>query len=86
MVHSMVRKAWPMTAVKMKLVDTVMAWPVERVSSGWISLGTSHPSGPQLHAKPLVNIQTITMMAIAICRRAQPGVRASDRPVDMSCF
>ena len=29
--------------------------PAERVSSGWISLGISQPSGPQLQANPLTN-------------------------------
>ena len=42
----MVRKAWPMTKEKRKLTKVVMELLAERVSRGWISEGTSQPSGP----------------------------------------
>ena len=32
-------------------------WPAERVSRGWISLGTSQPSGPQDHPNPATKRQ-----------------------------
>ena len=79
-VQSMVRKACPRTAVKIKLTETVIAWPVERVSSGWISDGTSQPSGPQDQAKPLVKMETSTMMPTAICARGAGARRSARAP------
>ncbi|KAH0452645.1 hypothetical protein IEQ34_019944 [Dendrobium chrysotoxum] len=32
-------------------IDTLMLWPADLISNGKISDGTSHPSGPQDHAK-----------------------------------
>lgn len=49
MEHSMLRKACPMMKENRKLVNTVMEVRAERVSSGWISDGTSQPSGPLRH-------------------------------------
>ena len=45
--QSMLRKNWPMTKVKNMLTETLMACPADLISRGQISLGTSHPSGPQ---------------------------------------
>ena len=38
-----------------------MPCPAERVSSGWISDGTSHPRGPHDQAKDAMNTQMSTM-------------------------
>lgn len=38
--QSMLLKNWPMMKLAMKLVNTVTACPVARVSRGWISEGT----------------------------------------------
>ena len=42
---------WPMTNENKKLVAVDSAAPAARVSSAWISEGTSQPSGPHDHAK-----------------------------------
>lgn len=48
--HNMSRKIWAMIKVKNMLTDTFMLCPADRISRGEISLGTSHPNGPQDHA------------------------------------
>ena len=49
-VHSIDRNTWAMRNVKNRLVHTVILCPADLVSSGKISLGMSHPSGPHDHA------------------------------------
>ena len=51
MLQSIERNDWPMTKENRKLTNTVMDWPAARVSSGWISDGTSQPSGPLRRAQ-----------------------------------
>ena len=41
-------------------------WPAERVSRGWISLGTSQPRGPQDQPNPATKRQMKTMTATPI--------------------
>src|SRR4051812_20334461 len=50
--HSMGRNACAMMKVHSMFMDTVMLCPADLISSGKISLGTSHPSGPHDHANP----------------------------------
>ena len=44
--HSMVRKVWAITKLKIKLLKEATARPAERVSRGWISEGYSQARGP----------------------------------------
>jgi hypothetical protein len=48
-----------------RLTATLMPWPAERVSRGWISEGTSHPKGPHDHANDEMKKQNSTMTPIA---------------------
>jgi hypothetical protein len=48
-----------------RLTATLMPWPAERVSRGWISEGTSHPRGPHDQAKEEMKKQNSTMTPIA---------------------
>ena len=63
--HSIERKACAITKVKSMLTDTVTLCPIERVSSGNVSLGINHPRGPQDQAKDETKVQTITTTRIA---------------------
>ncbi|GMP60285.1 hypothetical protein CsSME_00023214 [Camellia sinensis var. sinensis] len=58
------RKDWPMAKVKRRLTATVMLCPADLVSSGNISLGTVHPSGPQDHPKAATKRQITTTTRI----------------------
>jgi hypothetical protein len=53
-----------MTKVKIRLVNTVIDCPADRVSMGWISDGMSHPRGPQDQAKLLMKMQMMTITMI----------------------
>ena len=46
-----------MKKVNNMLTATVILCPADRISSGNISLGTSHPNGPHDHAKAETNKQ-----------------------------
>lgn len=73
MEQSMVRKDWPMRKVKSMLMVTLMDWPADRVSKGWISEGINHPRGPKPHAWPAMKIhlqQTCLTQRHAFCTRA----------------
>ena len=48
-----------------KLTVTLMPWPAERVSRGWISEGISQPRGPQDQAKAAMKTQMRTMTPMA---------------------
>uniref|UniRef100_A0A0A9FGY6 Uncharacterized protein n=1 Tax=Arundo donax TaxID=35708 RepID=A0A0A9FGY6_ARUDO len=50
--QSMGRNACAMMKVHSMFTDTVMLCPADLISSGKISLGTSHPSGPHDQANP----------------------------------
>jgi len=63
--HNIERKACAMTKVKSKLTQTVTLCPAERVSNGKVSLGISHPRGPQDHAKEDTKVQTRTTTSTA---------------------
>ncbi|CAA7395465.1 unnamed protein product [Spirodela intermedia] len=65
--HSMERKACAMTKVKSRFTQTVTLCPADRVSSGKVSLGMSHPSGPQDQAKDDTKVQTITTTNLQEC-------------------
>lgn len=53
-----------MTKVKIRLVNTVIDCPADRVSMGWISDGMSHPRGPHDQAKLLMKMQMMTITMI----------------------
>lgn len=53
-------------SAKTYLMNVLMEVPVLRVSSGWISLGTSQPKGPHDQAKPVIKTHMVTRMPIAI--------------------
>lgn len=57
-----------------RLTQTLMPWPAERVSSGWISEGMSQPSGPQDQAKAAMKTQmrTMTPMATGLGSLSEP--------------
>ncbi|KAK2371790.1 sugar transport protein [Trifolium repens] len=63
--HNMDRNACAMTNVKSKLTQTVTLCPAERVSNGNVSLGISHPRGPQDQAKAETKVQTMITTNIA---------------------
>jgi len=58
--HIMERKACAMMNVKSIFTNTVTLCPSDLASSGNVSLGISHPSGAQDHAKEDTNVHTIT--------------------------
>ncbi|BAT08086.1 Os09g0416250 [Oryza sativa Japonica Group] len=58
------RNACAMTKVKKRFTATVMLCPADLVSSGKISLGTVHPSGPHDHPNASTNRQITTTTAI----------------------
>lgn len=58
------RKDCPIMNVKRRFTATVMLCPADRVSSGNISLGTVHPSGPHDHPKATTNKQITTTTSI----------------------
>ena len=51
--QSIVRKVCAMTALNNRLQNEATAKPQERVSRVWISVGYSHPKGPQDQAYAL---------------------------------
>jgi len=58
--HIMDRKPCAIMNVKSIFINTVTLCPADLASSGKVSLGMSHPSGPQDHAKDDTNVHTIT--------------------------
>ena len=63
--QSIERKTCARMDVKSRFVQTLTLCPAERVSSGKVSLGMSHPSGPHDQAKEDTKLQMMmtTMMA-----------------------
>jgi hypothetical protein len=61
--QSSARNACAMAKVKSRFTATVMLCPADRVSSGKISLGTVHPSGPHDHPNASTKRQITTTTA-----------------------
>ncbi|CAL1388294.1 unnamed protein product [Linum trigynum] len=57
--HSIDRKACAITKVNNRFTHTVTLCPADRVSSGKVSLGISHPNGPHDHANADTNVHTM---------------------------
>ncbi|CAA7398022.1 unnamed protein product [Spirodela intermedia] len=58
------KKDWAMAKVNSRFTATVMLCPADLVSSGNISLGTVHPSGPQDHPNAATNRHTTATTAM----------------------
>uniref|UniRef100_A0A0A9HB98 GSVIVT00019956001, HT5 n=1 Tax=Arundo donax TaxID=35708 RepID=A0A0A9HB98_ARUDO len=76
--QSMERNACAMTKVKSRFTHTVTLCPADLVSSGNVSLGMSHPSGPQDQAKEETKVHTMTTTMMA-----QPCPRLSEWSVTL---
>lgn len=44
-----------------------MPWPAERVSSGWISEGYSHPRGPPAHREADCSVAALSLVSAHVC-------------------
>lgn len=68
------KKNWAMRKVEKKLAETTTDSLRERVSNGNISLGISHPIGPQDQAKPQINVHISTTQAMTLGPASLPVV------------
>ena len=50
-----------MTKLNSRLTRVAMPWPAERVSSGCISEGYSHPRGPPVHREAACSVMALSV-------------------------